>query len=104
MSTPPPSASIPTTTPRSPSANRAKTVYLIGYNFVSAVLWLAVLGRVALITPLAGTQVVYRGTGDFAKWTQTLAGLEVLHSVFGEWRCFYFAREERKERESASGA
>lgn len=60
-----------------------RSLYLIFYNFVSAILWSAVLGRVLLIWMIHGTPYVYDGVGSFTKWTQTLAGLEVLHSVLG---------------------
>ncbi len=58
-------------------------MYLILYNFGSAILWLAVLGRVILLVPLVGFRNVYGGVGEFAKWTQTLALLEVVHSASG---------------------
>ncbi|MCJ1270352.1 hypothetical protein MMC22_010248 [Lobaria immixta] len=57
--------------------------YLVLYNLSCAILWLAVFGRVILLVPLVGTQHVYGGVGNFAKWTQTVALLEVLHSAFG---------------------
>lgn len=65
-----------------------KTFYLILYNFVSAVLWAAVLGRVLLFVPMVGFGRVYQGVGNFAKWTQTLALLEILHAGTGEF-CIY---------------
>jgi very-long-chain (3R)-3-hydroxyacyl-CoA dehydratase len=64
-----------------------KTRYLILYNFINAVLWFAILGRVVLLIPLVGVKTVYGGVGNFAKWTQTLAALEVLHVVFGDFSC-----------------
>lgn len=64
-------------------ASPAKTSYLILYNAVSAVLWLAVMGRVLASLYLKGPHFVYLSTGEFCKWTQTLAGMEVLHSLFG---------------------
>ncbi|PVH86779.1 PTPLA-domain-containing protein [Cadophora sp. DSE1049] len=60
-----------------------KTQYLILYNFVNAVLWLTVLGRVVLLVPLVGFGRVYPGVGRFCKWTQTLALLEVVHAAVG---------------------
>lgn len=60
-----------------------KTQYLILYNFISAILWLAVFGRVILLLPILGHRNVYGGVGEFAKWTQTVAVLEVLHSASG---------------------
>jgi very-long-chain (3R)-3-hydroxyacyl-CoA dehydratase len=47
------------------------------------ILWLVVLGRVLLLVPLVGFGRVYPGVGNFAKWTQTLALLEVVHSALG---------------------
>lgn len=60
-----------------------QTQYLIAYNLVCAVLWTAILGRVVLLIPLVGFENVVGGVGDFAKWTQTLALLEVVHSALG---------------------
>lgn len=69
---------------RASSSHRQLThQYLILYNLSCATLWLAVFGRVILLIPLVGTQRVYGGVGDFTKWTQTVAVLEVLHSAFG---------------------
>ena len=71
------------------SASRRHLIhqYLIGYNLSCAVLWVAVFGRVILLLLLVGTQHVYGGVGDFAKWTQTIALLEVLHSALGMKSC-----------------
>lgn len=66
------------------SRRRLQTQYLTLYNFISAILWLAILGRVVLLVPLVGFKNVYGGVGSFAKWTQTLALLEVVHSAAGE--------------------
>lgn len=76
----------PSDAPRKPArkpltSSSPQVQYLILYNFVSAILWLAVLGRVLLLVPLVGFGRVYRGVGIFAKWTQTLALLEILHSA-----------------------
>ena len=60
-----------------------KNQYLVVYNFTCAILWLAVFGRVVLLVPLVGFDNVYGGVGEFVKWTQTLAVLEVAHSSFG---------------------
>ncbi|KZZ97622.1 protein tyrosine phosphatase [Moelleriella libera RCEF 2490] len=65
------------------SSSALKTGYLVLYNFVSATLWTAVLGRTVLLFLLRGAPFVYLGVGAFAKWTQTLAALEVLHSLAG---------------------
>ena len=69
---------------RPPSRRRSvKTQYLVIYNFTCAILWLAVFGRVVLLVPLVGFDNVYGGVGEFVKWTQSLAVLEVLHSALG---------------------
>jgi very-long-chain (3R)-3-hydroxyacyl-CoA dehydratase len=78
----------PSDAPRKPAAkpltsSSPKTQYLILYNFVSAILWVAVLGRVLLLVPLVGFGKTYRGVGNFAKWTQTMAILEIVHSAIG---------------------
>ena len=63
--------------------------YLIFYNLISALLWIAVLGRVVLLVPLVGFQNVYGGVGEFTKWTQTVAVMEILHSAFGQWQFLF---------------
>ncbi len=60
-----------------------RTLYLILYNFVSALLWSVILGRVLLITALYGFPSVHSGVADFTRWTQTLAALEILHAAVG---------------------
>ena len=64
-------------------SSNPKTQYLIIYNFISCILWLIVLGRVLFLIPLVGFGRVYSGVGQFTKWTQTLALLEVVHALFG---------------------
>ena len=64
-----------------------RTLYLILYNSVSALLWTVVLGRMLSITAVHGYRGVHTGTGEWTKWTQTLAGLEVLHAAVGEGYC-----------------
>ncbi|KAF2452633.1 tyrosine phosphatase-like protein [Lineolata rhizophorae] len=66
-----------------PPQSSAARAHLLGYNFLSAILWASVLGRVVLLASLVGWQHVFAGTGEFAKWTQTMALMEVVHSVFG---------------------
>lgn len=68
---------------RSTPNRRLQNQYLVGYNLLCAVLWTAVLGRVILLVPLVGFQNVHGGVGEFTKWTQTLALLEVVHSALG---------------------
>ncbi|CAO1599118.1 MAG: hypothetical protein LQ349_002298 [Xanthoria aureola] len=57
--------------------------YLTAYNSICALLWLSVFGRVVVILPITGVESVYEAAGDFTKWTQTVAVLEILHSAFG---------------------
>lgn len=65
------------------NANHLQSQYLTAYNGVSTLLWLTLLGRVLLLVPLAGFDNVYPAVGQFTKWTQTLALLEVAHSALG---------------------
>lgn len=69
--------------PKPLQSSNSKTQYLILYNFVSSILWLVVLGRTVLLVPLVGFGRVYQGVGNFTKWTQTLACLEILHAATG---------------------
>ena len=72
--------------PRASSApSPLNNTYLVAYNFVSAILWLTVLGRVVTIAPVAGPGKVYQTSEAFARLTQTVALAEVLHSLFGEF-------------------
>lgn len=59
-------------------------VYLVLYNWVSAILWAAILGRVILTTVIEGHEKVYDNVGELVKYTQTLAATEALNSSFGE--------------------
>ena len=63
---------------------QSKAQYLVAYNLLCAVLWLAVLGRLLLLVPLVGFEHVYGGLGEWTKWTQTLAAAEIGHSAFGK--------------------
>lgn len=64
-----------------------KRAYLVAYNGISAILWSVVLGRT--VATLAangldkGPALVYPAVGEWTKWTQTLAALEVVHSLLG---------------------
>ncbi|KAI3343651.1 tyrosine phosphatase-like protein [Ustulina deusta] len=79
------------TTPKSRrKPSPVKNGYLILYNAVSAVLWLTVLGRVVGVNVVRGPHFAYLSVGEFCKWTQTLAGMEVLHSIFGIVRAPFF--------------
>lgn len=46
-------------------------------------LWFGVAGRTLLLLPLVGHENVYAGVGNYTKWTQTLAILEVFHILLG---------------------
>ncbi|KAL7627142.1 hypothetical protein AAE478_003918 [Parahypoxylon ruwenzoriense] len=72
-----------TSKPAKKASSPLKNGYLILYNAVSATLWLTVLGRVVAANVAGGPLAVYPTTGEFCKWTQTLAGMEVLHSLLG---------------------
>jgi hypothetical protein len=74
-----------------------KNQYLIFYNLVSAILWFAVLARVILLVPLVGFPNVYGGLGEFTKWTQTAAFVEILHSALGEWLSISVPADGMKE-------
>lgn len=73
--------------PKPPPLTKSEVAkeYLSAYNSVCALLWLSVLGRVLLLVPITGFQSVYEGAGDFTKWTQTVAILEIFHSAFGRF-------------------
>lgn len=60
-----------------------KRTYLVAYNAFSAALWSVVLVRTAQTLASDGPEAVYPVVGEWTKWTQTLAGLEIVHSVFG---------------------
>ncbi|TVY34751.1 putative very-long-chain (3R)-3-hydroxyacyl-CoA dehydratase [Lachnellula subtilissima] len=69
--------------PKVLQSSSPKKQYLILYNFASALSWLVVLGRVVLLVPMVGFGRVYPGVGYYAKWTQTVALLEVVHAATG---------------------
>ncbi|KAI1810975.1 tyrosine phosphatase-like protein [Poronia punctata] len=67
-----------------------KTTYLVLYNALSAVLWATVLVRIVGVNVKYSRHFAYLAVGDFCKWTQTLAGMEVFHSLFGIVRAPFF--------------
>jgi very-long-chain (3R)-3-hydroxyacyl-CoA dehydratase len=81
--------------PKPLRSSSPKTQYLVLYNFVSALLWLVVLGRVVLLVPLVGFGRTYAGVGRFAKWTQTMALLEIVHAATGKHLAFVANRHTR---------
>lgn len=60
-----------------------KNGYLILYNTLSCFAWAVVLGRTLGTFFLHGPAFVPLTVGEWTQWTQTMAGLEVLHSLFG---------------------
>jgi very-long-chain (3R)-3-hydroxyacyl-CoA dehydratase len=60
-----------------------KNGYLILYNTVSALAWGLVLQSTVQTLVQSGPESVYLTTGEFTKWTQTAAAMEILHSLFG---------------------
>ncbi|KAH6888609.1 tyrosine phosphatase-like protein [Thelonectria olida] len=81
-------------TSSSPAQKRQPSVlnksYLILYNSISAVAWSVVLGRTISLLILHGPKHVYFGAGEWTKWTQTVAVMEILHSVLGVVRAPFF--------------
>jgi very-long-chain (3R)-3-hydroxyacyl-CoA dehydratase len=74
-----------TSRPQLPAGRQSatKNAYLTLYNFASALLWASILARtVTGLDKKAGT--TYAVQGEFVKWTQTIALMEVAHSLFGE--------------------
>jgi hypothetical protein len=84
-----------TTAAAKPPPSAAKNGYLILYNAVSAMLWLTVLGRIVAINAVRGPHLAYPAVGEFCKWTQTLAGMEVLHSLFGKSSLIYLGSKNQ---------
>jgi very-long-chain (3R)-3-hydroxyacyl-CoA dehydratase len=76
---------------RSASASTpTKANYLTAYNTVSALLWSTVLFRTLSTALTTSPNQVYPAIGTYVRWTQTLAALEVAHSVFGVVRAPLF--------------
>jgi hypothetical protein len=67
-----------------------KTKYLIIYNALSAGLWATVLSRVLTHAYPPRPLALYESTGEFARWTQTLAMLEIVHALAGVVRAGVF--------------
>lgn len=62
-----------------------KKTYLIAFNTVSVIAWLTVFWRGAFAYQQKGYAGVHGELGEFWKWTQTLAVMEVIHSLVGMW-------------------
>lgn len=75
------------TTKVSKPASLLNTAYLLAYNGISALLWAGVLYKVVSISAREGLDnngKVYAETEQFARLVQSVAGLEVLHSLLGK--------------------
>lgn len=72
-------------TPRQapPPSLSLKELYLVAYNGINALLWAVVLWRTTLTLVTEGPAEVYNDVGQWTKWTQTLAALEIVHSITG---------------------
>lgn len=83
---PAPAETAPAGQPRAPKAavSGPKRAYLVAYNGLSAALWSVVLARTVGALCAGGPEAVYPAVGEWTKWTQTLAALEVVHSLLGE--------------------
>ncbi|PHH63044.1 hypothetical protein CDD81_6375 [Ophiocordyceps australis] len=69
---------------KSMPASSPRTAYLIAYNAASALAWAVVLGRtLAVSIGRHSPQLAYAVVGHWTKWTQTMAALEVVHSLLG---------------------
>lgn len=64
-------------------ASSLKSLYLILYNCTFTALWLTLLLRIVALEPLSSYQGTYSEVGEFAKWIQTAALLEVVHAAIG---------------------
>ena len=72
-------------------ASPLNTAYLLAYNGTSALLWAVVLYKVISISAKEGLDnngKVYAETEQFARLVQSVAGLEVLHSLLGKMLSF----------------
>jgi very-long-chain (3R)-3-hydroxyacyl-CoA dehydratase len=65
-------------------ASSTKSIYLILYNGTFAALWLTLLVRTIAVDMLSSYDMTYDLVGDFAKWIQTAALLEVVHAAIGQ--------------------
>jgi hypothetical protein len=68
-----------------PASSPIANSYLVVYNAASAAGWLIILVRTLMILAQFGPRYVFLGVGERTRLTQTLAVMEILHSVFG--RC-----------------
>ncbi|KAG9253340.1 protein tyrosine phosphatase [Emericellopsis atlantica] len=69
--------------PQRKPASALKTNYLVLYNVVSAFAWSVVLSSTVKAVTTRGPTHVLAEVGEWTKWTQTAAALEILHSLLG---------------------
>lgn len=60
-----------------------KNTYLIAFNTVSVAAWLVVFWRGLFAQRKGGYASIHGELGQFWTWTQTLAVMEVVHSLVG---------------------
>lgn len=60
-----------------------RSFYLIVYNAVCASLWVAIFGNVATTILYEGFPEVYPNIKNVVLMTQSLAAMEILHSLIG---------------------
>jgi hypothetical protein len=58
-------------------------IYLLLYNFNNTCLWSIVLGRALINVAFGGTETVVKDMGDFVCYVQSIALLEIVHSLTG---------------------
>ncbi|KAL2213513.1 PTPLA-domain-containing protein [Sarocladium strictum] len=58
-------------------------IYLLLYNFNNTCLWSIVLGRALINVVFGGTETVVKEMGDFVCYVQSIALLEIVHSLTG---------------------
>jgi very-long-chain (3R)-3-hydroxyacyl-CoA dehydratase len=66
-------------------ASWLKTNYLLAFNAISAFSWLALLWHATLGARVGGLSAVHEHIDSFWKVTQSLAAIEIVHSLFGEF-------------------
>lgn len=58
-------------------------VYLIGYNTISALLWFHIFSKTAVTALTDGLDEVYPALRIWVLFAQSLAALDILHSIIG---------------------
>jgi hypothetical protein len=76
--------------PAKPAASSANKAYLTLYNAVSCGLWATILYRTITIVGTEGNYgALFGETGEFVKWAQSAAMMEIVHSLLGESFLFW---------------